>query len=90
MGGCAAEAQVRPDDRRVRVALEQRLQIRQVGGPLRGLGEGHVQIVVEQHDQAHLGGEVQDAIQRRVQQAGRATGGLRGDELLVDAECFGK
>jgi hypothetical protein len=41
---------------------------------------------VEDHDEAGFGGEVEDAIERRVGQAGGLAGDLRRDELLVDAE----
>ena len=33
-----------------------------------------------------VGGEVEDAVESGVGQAGRLAGNLRGDELLVDAE----
>ncbi len=48
--------------------------------------ERHVDVVVEDHDQPGLGGELEDAIEGGVGKARRFSGDLRGDELLVDAE----
>ena len=82
----AAEADVRPDDRRLRVALEQGDHLLQVDRLGVLLGKRHVDVVVQDDDEAGLGGEGEDAIQRRVGQAGGLARDLRADELLVDAE----
>ena len=66
--------------------LEDRLHLRQVDrfGVL--LRERHVDVVVKNDHQADLAGEVEDAIERGIGEAGGFTGDLRRDELLVDAE----
>ena len=82
----AAEADVRPDDRRLRMALEQRLHLASgTRAPASCFGERHVDVVVQDHDEPGLAGEVEDAIERRVREAGGFAGDLRRDELLVDA-----
>jgi hypothetical protein len=50
------------------------------------LSRAFIDVVVEDHDEPGFGGEVEDAIERRVGEAGRVAGDLRRHELLVDAE----
>jgi hypothetical protein len=50
------------------------------------LRERHVDVVVDDHDEARFRGEVEDAIERGVCEAGSLAGDLGRDELLVDAE----
>ena len=54
----ATEAKVRPDDRRSRVTFEHRLQIGQVGRAIGRLGEGDVDVVVNQDHQPRLAREI--------------------------------
>ena len=82
----AAKADVRPDDARARVALEQRLHLRQIRRFGVGLRERHVDVVVKDDDQPALGGELENPIERRIGQARGLAGDLRGHEFLVDAE----
>jgi hypothetical protein len=79
----AAEARVRPDDRCARMPLEQRLHLRQIHRFSVRLGERHVDVAVQNHDEARISREVEDAIERRIRQACGLAGNLRGDELLV-------
>ena len=64
---------------------EQRLQLRQLIRLLVRPRERHVDVVVQDDDEADLAGEVQDAIERGIGQARGFAGDLRRDELLVDA-----
>ena len=50
------------------------------------LRERHVDVVVHDHDEPDLAGEVEDPIERRVGEARGLAGDLRRDELLVDRE----
>ena len=70
----------------VRMALEQRLHLRQIHRLGVRLRERHVDVVVQDHDEAGLGGEVENAIERRIGQAGRLARDLGRDEFLVDGE----
>ena len=45
-----------------------------------------IYVIMNQHNQSDLAGEVQDPVQRRVGQARNRTGDLAGYELLVNAE----
>ena len=82
----AAKTDVRPDDARARMALEQRLHLREIHRLGIGLCERHVDVVVEDDDEPALGGEVENPIERRIGQARGLAGNLRGHEFLVDAE----
>ena len=81
-----AEPGVGPNDRRARMAAEQRLHLLEVHRPRVHLGEGHVDVAMEKDDQSDLAGEIEDAIERRVLQACDIARHLRRDELLVDGE----
>ena len=80
------EAGVGPDDRGLRVPLQQGLHLRQVNRLGIDLAERHVDVVVQDHHQPRFRGEVEHAVERRIGQAGGLAGDLRRDELLVDAE----
>ena len=77
---------MRPDDGRLRVALEERFHLSQVDRLRVRLRERHVDVVVEDHDEARLGGELEDAVERGIREAGRLARDLGRDEFLVDAE----
>ena len=70
----AAEPDVRPDDRRLRMPLEQRLHLRQIDRLGVLLRERHVDVVVQDHDEAGFGGELENAVERGVGQAGGFAG----------------
>ena len=61
-------------------------QLRDLIRILSGTREGHVDVVVQDHHEADLAGRVEDAIQRRVEQARGLAGDLRRHEFLVDRE----
>ena len=50
------------------------------------LRERHVDVVVQEHDEPDLAGEVEQAVERGFGQAGGLAGDLRRDELLVNRE----
>ncbi len=57
-----ANTGMRPDDGRVRVALQECLHLIEVCWLRPFLGERNVDIVVNQHDQPNFGGEVEDTV----------------------------
>ena len=82
----APEAAVGPDDRGLRVAPEERAELRRLVRVLPRLREGHVDVVVEDDDEPGLAREVEDPVEGGIDEAGRLSRDLRGDELLVDGE----
>ena len=82
----APEADVRPDDRGLRVPLEEVPQLDELIRLLLRLRERHVDVVVQEHDESDLAGEIEDPVERRIREAGRLAGDLGRDELLVDRE----
>src|SRR6478672_225314 len=81
-----AHARMGPYDRRFRVTLEQCLDLLQVRRAGSLLSEGDIDIVMDQHYQAHFGGEVQDTIESRILEAGHLPCDLSCHELLVNRE----
>ena len=71
---------------RLRMALEQRFHLREIDRLGIGLGERHVDVVVKDADESGFPGKIQNAIERRVCQAGGFARDLRGDEFLVNRE----
>ena len=53
--------------------LEQVAELGDLVRFLPGLRERHVDVVVQQHDEAHLAGEVEDAVERRVRSGSRVS-----------------
>src|SRR5262245_54349404 len=82
----AAHPDVRPDGRRLRMAFEEIAYLREVHGLRIRLRKRHVDVAVEDHDEADLSRKVENAVERRVGEAGGFAGDLRGDELLVNRE----
>jgi hypothetical protein len=82
----AAETEVSPDDRGLRVPPQECLHLREVHRLGVGLRKRHVEVVVEDDDETRFGGEVEDPIEGRIGQAGGFADDLRGHELLVDTE----
>ena len=68
------------------MAEQERPHLLQIGGLPAGLRERRVDVVVQEDQEAGLGAERQDAVERGVLQAGGVAGHLRRHELLVDAE----
>src|SRR3954462_12153266 len=82
----APDADVRPDDGGVGVALEERLDLLEVCGRRALLREGRVDVVVYEDDEPDLRGEVYEAVERRVVEARDLARDLCGDELFMNAE----
>lgn len=68
------------------MTAEQRLHLACVSRRLALFGKRCVDVVVDHHHQAGLRGEIQDAVERRVPQAGDFTGDFGRHKFLVDAE----
>src|SRR5688572_29919094 len=82
----SSQAQVRPDNRSLPMAPQHALQFLQVGRRRTLLREGHVDIVVKEHDEARLRGEVEDLVKRRIEETGSAAGDFCRHELLVNGK----
>jgi hypothetical protein len=68
------------------MALQEIPELLQEDGGISLLGERPVHVIVDQHDQADLGGEIEDPVQGRVGGARDVPLDLGGHELLVDRE----
>jgi hypothetical protein len=62
----SAESHVRPDDRGVRVAPEQRLHLREIHRLGARLRERHVHVVVEDHHEPGLPREIENPVHGRI------------------------
>src|SRR5579859_659232 len=86
----AAEAGVCPDDGSARVALEDGDKLFEVGGlggvPGNVFCEGEIDIVVKNDDEAGFGGEIKDAVEGGIFEAGDFAWDFCGDEFLVNGE----
>src|SRR5262245_58169085 len=82
----ASQTRVRPDDRRVAVASEERAQLAGVLGLYPRLAERAIHVVMENDHQPGLCGEIEDSVERGIDQARWPTGDLRRHELLVNRE----
>ena len=71
-----SESDVGPDDRRLRMPLEECLHLREIDRLGVCLRKGHVDVVVKDHDEAGFSRKLQDAIEGGVGQARRLAGDL--------------
>src|SRR5262249_21614922 len=85
-----AEAGMSPDDRGVRVALEEGSDLIEIGGAgsvfCHDARERNVDIVVEDDDKARLTSEIEDPIQSWILKASDFAGNFRRHKFLVNGE----
>ena len=70
----------------VRMTLEKGFYLVEIRRLRSFFGKRPIHVVMNQHNQSDLAGEVEDPVQRRVLQARNRTGDLGGYELLVNGE----
>src|SRR5204863_8417738 len=82
----ATDPSVRTDDRRVWMSHDEVMHLLQVRRWRPRLRERHVDVIMDEDEQSGLSRESKDAVERRIEQAGHATGDLRRHEFLMDRE----
>src|SRR5688572_398837 len=80
------DADMGPDKRRIGMTPEQRLHLGRISRFGAGLCEWNVNVVVNQNDQACLGGEIDQAIERLVLKTRHLTRDLCGNKFFMNAE----